>query len=287
MDNVKAFLSGGFGGMCLVFVGHPLDTIKVRLQTSTQYSGMVDCFQQIVKKEGVKGLYKGMAAPLAGISPIFAVYFAGFDAGKSIARSVGGNGPDEPLSTGQIAFAGGFSAIPGSAIMVPGDRIKIILQSQDALPPGAPRYNGPIDAVKGIYGEAGIRGLYKGTALTLMRDGPGSVAYYGVYEILKTKMVGNNPDGASALTIVTCGGLAGMSNWCVAVPADVLKSRYQTAPADRYPGGFRQVASELIAKEGILSLYKGIAPALVRAFPANAACFLGVETSKKAMDMYF
>lgn len=35
-DNVspiKYFLSGGFGGVCTVISGHPLDTIKVRLQT--------------------------------------------------------------------------------------------------------------------------------------------------------------------------------------------------------------------------------------------------------------
>jgi len=76
-DQVKAFLSGGFGGMCLVFVGHPLDTIKVKLQTSSKYSGMSDCFKQTVKAEGVRGLYKGMAAPLVGISPIFAIYFWG------------------------------------------------------------------------------------------------------------------------------------------------------------------------------------------------------------------
>jgi hypothetical protein len=29
-EGVKSFLSGGFGGMCLVAVGHPLDLIKVR-----------------------------------------------------------------------------------------------------------------------------------------------------------------------------------------------------------------------------------------------------------------
>lgn len=28
---VKYFLSGGFGGICTVISGHPLDTIKVRL----------------------------------------------------------------------------------------------------------------------------------------------------------------------------------------------------------------------------------------------------------------
>lgn len=31
---IKYFISGGFGGICTVLVGHPFDTIKVRLQTS-------------------------------------------------------------------------------------------------------------------------------------------------------------------------------------------------------------------------------------------------------------
>ena len=58
---LKSFLCGGVGGMCLVLVGHPLDTIKVRIQTMQvlpgqppPYQGMVDCASQIVKKEGVK-----------------------------------------------------------------------------------------------------------------------------------------------------------------------------------------------------------------------------------------
>lgn len=47
-DNVspiKYFLSGGFGGICTVISGHPLDTIKVRLQT------------QPVPEKGQKPLY--------------------------------------------------------------------------------------------------------------------------------------------------------------------------------------------------------------------------------------
>ena len=31
-DPVKEFFAGGFGGSCLVLVGHPLDTIKVRIE---------------------------------------------------------------------------------------------------------------------------------------------------------------------------------------------------------------------------------------------------------------
>jgi solute carrier family 25 carnitine/acylcarnitine transporter 20/29 len=40
----------------------------------------------------------------------------------------------------------------------------------------------------------------------------------------------------------------------------------------------------LLQKEGVLGLYKGVGPALLRAFPANAACFMGVEFSRSVLD---
>ena len=64
----------------------------------------------------------------------------------------------------------------------------------------------------------------------------------------------------------------------------MLKSRFQTAPAGTYPGGVRQVAAELLAKEGPGAFFKGLAPALTRAFPANAGGFLAMEVARKAMD---
>lgn len=56
-EQIKAFLSGGFGGACLVFVGHPLDLIKVRLQTSNEYNGIVDCATKTFRKDGLKVLH--------------------------------------------------------------------------------------------------------------------------------------------------------------------------------------------------------------------------------------
>ena len=153
--------------------------------------------------------------------------------------------------------------------MVPGDRIKVILQIQGQSD-APPKYNGPIDCLKKVYAEQGVRGLYKGTALTFLRDGPGSVAYYGFYEVFKNLLT-KEGESASVGVILFVGGMSGIMNWLVAVPPDTLKSRFQTAPEGTYPGGIRQVASDLIAKEGIASLYKGITPAMARAFPANAA----------------
>lgn len=56
---------------------------------------------------------------------------------------------------------------------------------------------------------------------------------------------------------------------------------YILAPEGTYPNGIRDVAKTLLASEGPLALYKGMVPVLLRAFPANAACFVGFETCKK------
>lgn len=72
----------------------------------------------------------------------------------------------------------------------------------------------------------------------------------------------------------------GIFNWVVAIPPDVLKSRYQTAPEGKY-SGLVDVYRHLMKEEGPSALFKGVGPAMLRAFPANAACFLGVEVSRK------
>lgn len=60
-------------GMSLVLVGHPFDLVKVRMQTmhvakgeKPPYKNAMDCALQTVKKEGPRGLYRGMSAPLMG-----------------------------------------------------------------------------------------------------------------------------------------------------------------------------------------------------------------------------
>lgn len=75
MDSAKSFLAGGAAGIGAVLAGHPFDTLKVRLQTSNQYKGLADCFRQTVAKDGLLALYRGMSAPLVGVTPMFALSF--------------------------------------------------------------------------------------------------------------------------------------------------------------------------------------------------------------------
>lgn len=50
---------------------------------------------------------------------------------------------------------------------------------------------------------------------------------------------------------------AGIANWSIGMPQDVLKSRLQTAPEGTYPGGLKDVFRTLMKNEGPMALYKG------------------------------
>jgi len=280
-DNVspiKYFLSGGFGGICTVVTGHPLDTIKVRLQTQPipeagqrpLYEGTFDCAKKTVQREGFKGLYKGMTAPLTGVAPIFAMSFFGFGLGKRLQQS----SSDQQLNNVQLFGAGAFSGVFTTTVMAPGERIKCLLQIQQGG--NSPqKYNGMVDCAKQLYREGGIRSIYKGSLATLLRDVPASGMYYLTYDWIKLQLT--DKDGKCPLWgVIFAGGMAGINNWLIGMPADVLKSRLQTAPEGTY-NGIRDVFKELMKKEGPMALYKGITPVMLRAFPANAACFIGFE----------
>lgn len=122
------------------------------------------------------------------------------------------------------------------------------------------------------------RSIYKGTVATLLRDVPASAAFYGSYEIIQRAMV---PEGGDRSQLgvgrtIFAGGMAGIFNWIIAIPADVVKSRLQSAPEGKYTG-VRDVFRHLMREEGVRALYKGAVPVMLRAFPANACCFLGYE----------
>jgi solute carrier family 25 carnitine/acylcarnitine transporter 20/29 len=123
------------------------------------------------------------------------------------------------------------------------------------------------DCALQVYREGGIKSLYKGTMFTLMRDVPGSIAWFGTYEVIKRALVDmqgiEDPSKLSPLAVMTAGGFAGMACWGVSIAPDVLKSRYQTAPEGKY-SGVMDVYHTLVKTEGYGALFTGFRPAMIR-----------------------
>ncbi|XP_039142024.1 mitochondrial carnitine/acylcarnitine carrier-like protein [Dioscorea cayenensis subsp. rotundata] len=291
-EVAKDLTSGTIGGAAQLIVGHPFDTIKVKLQSQPaplpgqlpKYAGALDAVKQTIAAEGPGGLYKGMGAPLATVAAFNAVLFTVRGQMEALLRSE----PGAVLSVNQQIVCGAGAGVAVSFLACPTELIKCRLQAQSALAgsassTGAVKYGGPMDVAKHVLkAEGGLRGLYKGLVPTLAREVPGNAAMFGVYEALKQYFAGGkDTSGLGRGSLMTAGGLAGAAFWAIVYPTDVVKSVIQVDDYKnpKYSGSINAF-KKIFASEGVKGLYRGFGPAMARSIPANAACFLAYEVTK-------
>jgi len=286
-DGVKDVVAGCFGGVAQCLTGHPLDTIKVRLQTQSQtnpqYKGMVDCFNITVKQDGFAGLYRGVQSPLIGLSFFNAVQFMAYGRIKSAIKSFDEDKTSD-LTVLQYTLAGGLVGFVISFIECPIDFLKSQLQV-----PGS-QYKGLSDVSRQVAKARGIvPGWYQGFTATVIRDIPANAAYFGVYELVKETLRSETekPSNMPAWKYLVSGGVGGMAYWSLTFPLDVIKSTIQTDksdPKDRKYKNYFDCAGKIYKQQGVKGLFRGFTPCIVRSFPANAACFWAYESVKKLMN---
>ena len=80
----RPFISGTAAGVIAGFVGHPLDTIRVRVQTHPGLSGSaIAIARDLIKKEGARALFKGLVPQMIGYCSHSAIRFGVFGNTKS------------------------------------------------------------------------------------------------------------------------------------------------------------------------------------------------------------
>lgn len=293
-DIAKDLTAGTVGGIANLVVGHPFDTIKVKLQSQPtpapgqlpKYAGALDAVKQTVAAEGPRGLYKGMGAPLATVAAFNALLFTVRGQMETLLRSE----PGAPLTVKQQVVAGAGAGLAVSFLACPTELIKCRLQAQSSLAEAgavsaATLPKGPMDVARHVMKDAGLKGLFKGLVPTMGREIPGNAIMFGVYEAVKQYMAGG-PDTSnlSQGSLILAGGLAGGALWLTVYPTDVVKSVIQVDDykKPRYSGSI-DALKKIVAAEGVKGLYKGFGPAMARSVPANAATFLAYEITRSAM----
>jgi len=293
--TVKDLTAGTAGGIAQVLVGQPFDIVKVRMQTAPKgtYSGMLHCAGGILKNEGPLAFYKGTLTPLLGIGVCVSIQFGAneyskrFFAGQNLSRGRGG--PDGTmLSDGQIFTSGVVAGVANGVVSGPVEHIRIRLQTQPAT---NPTYKGPWDCIKKIYSSHGIAGIYKGQAVTLLREASGYGIYFWAYEKLMQREIakrGIRRDQVNPANAVLFGAAAGYALWFVIYPIDMIKSRMQTdgfSPAEgqKYKSTLDCVRT-VWRTEGIGAFTRGLGPTLIRSPFANGATFLGFEMASRLLN---
>lgn len=314
-DAAKDLTAGTMGGVAQLLVGHPFDTIKVKLQSQPspspgvppKYTGAIDAVKQTLAAEGPRGLYKGMGAPLATVAAFNAVLFTARGQMEALLRS----SPGAPLTISQQFVCGAGAGLAVSFLACPTELIKCRLQAQSSLAISAEaapsiaaagvtggsvgtgsiaskvvRYNGPLDVARHVLrSEGGMLGLFTGLTPTLMREVPGNAFMFGVYEATKQYMAGGKDTSSLGRgSLLTAGGIAGASFWVSVYPTDVIKSVIQIDDRSnpKYSGTI-DAFKKVYRSEGLKGLYKGFGPAMARSVPANAACFLAYEVVRSSL----
>nr|XP_046149287.1 mitochondrial basic amino acids transporter-like [Oncorhynchus gorbuscha] len=265
------FLAGCIGGAAGVLVGHPFDTVKVRLQVQNVdkplYRGTYHCFQSIVRQESMFGLYKGIGSPMMGLTFVNAIVFG---VQGNTMRYLGHDTPMNQFLAG--AAAGAIQCV----VCCPMELAKTRMQMQDSG--GSKLYKNSLDCLAHIYKREGLLGVNRGMVTTLIRETPCFGVYFLTYDIL-TRSIGCEPgDRYMIPKLLFAGGMSGVTCWLSTYPVDVIKSRLQ---ADGV-GGVYQYSSiadcvrQSVKREGLIVFTRGLTSTLLRAFPVNAVTFATV-----------
>jgi len=287
-DGVIDFVAGAIGATVSVYVGQPLDTVKVKMQTFPHlYPNLIECTKQTLLKDGVaRGLYAGTVPSLAANIGENSVLFAAYGGcQKLVARATGVN-KTENLGMFANGLSGFLAAFWSSLVLCPTELVKCRLQAMresEALAGRPPPKIGPGKLTGQILRQDGVPGLFRGLTATFTREMPGYFFFFMAYEATRHVLTpaGKTKDEIGALRTVVAGGVAGVTLWTIIFPADVVKSRLQVSGAST---PMLTVMTDILKKEGLARLYSGLGPTLLRTFPATGALFLAYETSKKWMN---
>lgn len=314
-------IAGGVAGGVSRTITSPLDVIKIRFQvqlepTSTtfwsglayqqhpsKYTGILQATRDIIREEGIKGLWRGNVPGLLLWMPYTSIQFTVLRQLKSFVAG-SARGEDHIQLNPALSFLSG--ALAGCAATVgsyPFDFLRTVLASQ-----GEPKiYANLRSAFIGTLKLKGVRGLYAGLTPTLVVIIPYAGIQFGSYDTFKhwtmalSRKVsdGSTKESFSKVQLVntTCGFAAGITAKSICHPLDVVKKRFQMEGLRRHPRYGANVEGDIsksvwyatkriVQSEGIQGLYKGLYPSLVKAAPASAITFLVYELTSEWLESF-
>ena len=298
--SYKGFVAGVFSGIAKLGIGHPFDTIKVRLQTSSQFAGPLDCVTSTLQNEGLRGFYKGATPPLVGWMVIDGMMLGSMTLYRRLLkenvfcnpalrpRTPAAQLQRERLPSFGHGIAGTLAGITVSFISAPVEHVKARLQVQYAADKSGRMYKGPVDCATKILKFHGFHGLYHGFLATLIFRSF-FFFWWGSYDVM-TRCFHKNTSLSTPSIVFLSGGLSSQVFWLTSFPFDVVKQRIMTDPlggklGDGQPRFTRwKDAAITVGKEGGWRGYwRGFLPCFLRAFPANGMALLAFEGAMAAL----
>ncbi|CAH1101493.1 unnamed protein product [Psylliodes chrysocephalus] len=273
--EIKKFPRWYFGGLAAasaVCVTHPLDLVKVHLQTHKgEPITLRQMFVTIVKNEGFLALYNGISASIFRQLTYSTTRFAIYDYAKV--------NIDMTNFTTKMAVAAVGGAI-GGWVGAPADLVNVRLQNDMRIPKDQRRnYKHAFDGLYQVIKTEGLPRLFTGSSTASMRAGVLTVGQIAVYDQSKFLLLRSGMFQDNVVTHLAASFIAGIAVTIMTQPLDVLKTRLMNAKEGEFAGITQCVV--YTSKEGPLAFYKGTIPAAVRNIPNTVITFIIYEQMTK------
>ncbi|KAL1488949.1 hypothetical protein ABEB36_014733 [Hypothenemus hampei] len=264
-----------FGGLSSAFAAcctHPLDLLKVHLQTQQEAKlNLVQMAKNVVKNQGFLALYNGLSASLLRQLTYSTTRFGIYEVVKQKYH------PDSFAS--KVALAAGAGAC-GGFVGTPGDMVNVRMQNDIKLPKDKRRnYKHALDGLIRVYQEEGISRLFSGASTATSRAVFMTIGQLSFYDQIKLLMLNSGYFSDNLTTHFLSSLSAGAIATSLTQPLDVVKTRAMNAK----PGEFGSLAAIIIhtAKLGPMGFFKGYVPAFVRLAPQTILTFVFLEQMRQ------
>ncbi|KAH9838520.1 mitochondrial carrier domain-containing protein [Rhodofomes roseus] len=283
MNNAgQHLLSGALSGLASTITLQPLDLLKTRLQqgdgrvSGSRHAGtVVSLARDIVRRDGVLGLWRGTTATLLRNVPGVAFYFAGMNQVRTmLAGTTYFAAESERTRSGSVLpklnkqgnlLAGAFTRVTVGALLNPFTVLKARYESNFY------QYSSISSAVRSLV-RAGPSELFRGVVATSLRDAPYAGIFVLCYEQLKHEISSLALPSSSAqsglvhgISAATSGALATLATH----PLDVVKTKMQVRTEAKYQGLLRSILT-IQRERGLLGFFDGALLRLSRK-PLNSA----------------
>ncbi|KAF2085583.1 putative mitochondrial deoxynucleotide carrier protein [Saccharata proteae CBS 121410] len=184
-DASISFLSGALAGSVATTLTYPLDLLRTRFAaqgTEKVYSSLVASVREIHSHEGPRGFFRGLGAGLAQIVPYMGLFFLSYETLKP------GLAPLSYLPLGSSdALAGVMASVASKTAVFPLDTVRKRLQVQGPtraryVHRNIPVYEGVVGTIRVVLRREGVRGLYRGLPVSLIKAAPASAVTMWTYE---------------------------------------------------------------------------------------------------------
>jgi len=179
-------------------------------------------------------------------------------------------------------LAGGVSGAVAKTTTAPIERVKLIIQTQDANPKiisgEVKRYTGIVDCFSRVASEQGIKAFWRGNLTNIIRYFPTQAFNFAFKDGIKAmfpKADKNNEFMKFFLINVASGGLAGAGSLCIVYPLDYARTRLASdvGGGKAQFNGLLDCLKKTVASGGVKALYNGIGVSITGIIPYRGVYF--------------